>query len=246
MSAAWQEMSPGQEIRAYRRLKGISQSELARRAGVNKGTIVRIEQNENIRLDTLERVREALFGKPPATTSEERIIRAFSDDERRVVEIFRALSDDEREQILRGDRRLTEGLAGTSVPAETARAGDKTAIEKIDPTLSSSGTSYAIQAPLAPQGGSPHGDQRETSGPARRQTKSDTLSDAEVRRQILAKYDELNEALAVIRKNADGLQTVVDLLRPDSATPDSRTTESSHAGRRAPIRARGTKSRRRA
>ena len=46
----------GDEIRQARRDAKLSQSELARRAGVPRSQLVRLEQGENVTIDTLKRV----------------------------------------------------------------------------------------------------------------------------------------------------------------------------------------------
>ena len=50
----------GDDIRQARRDAKLSQSELARRAGVPRSQLVRLEQGENVTIDTLQRVLGAL------------------------------------------------------------------------------------------------------------------------------------------------------------------------------------------
>lgn len=129
---------------------------------------------------------------------------------------------------------------GTEVP--TAR--DESAHGEKVQTDSSSGTSYAKPAVFVSHGGSPHG--HEEPGTSDRHAQDAPSSDDEVRRRILSTYDQLLSTIERLRFDADGLRTVVDVLRTDPAAADPRAAESGHAGRRPPVRARGTKSRRRA
>ena len=56
-------MTVEQELRALREFHGITQVQLADKAGVSANTIRKMERGERVKLDGLELIAEALFKK---------------------------------------------------------------------------------------------------------------------------------------------------------------------------------------
>ena len=56
-------MTVEQELRALREFHGITQVQLADKAGVSVTTIRKMERGERVKLDVLELIAEALFKK---------------------------------------------------------------------------------------------------------------------------------------------------------------------------------------
>lgn len=123
MNEAWQRLKPGQEVRIYRQIARLSQDKLAKKAGVNKETIVRLEAGENVRLDTLDRVKEALFGKP--RRARETVHLSLSDQETKLVHALRSLPPASQELI-------AEAMSGESSSeiSELIRAWSLLSIEE--------------------------------------------------------------------------------------------------------------------
>lgn len=106
-------MSLGSNIRYYREILGMSQSELARRIGKTPGAISQYEADKvHPRMPILETIADALdvptyrlLGTVPETVYA--VIRMdVSTDEEDLVELYRAMEPEKREQLLRIARTL--------------------------------------------------------------------------------------------------------------------------------------------
>lgn len=106
-------MSIGSNIKYYRSILGISQSELARRIGKTSGAVSQYESDTvTPRMPILERIADTLdvpsyklLGTAPAY--EYAVMRIdVTHDEEDLVELFRTLPKEKQEQLLRIARTL--------------------------------------------------------------------------------------------------------------------------------------------
>ena len=98
----------GRSIRAYRKLKGYSQQQLAEKVGVKFQQLQKYETGLNrVSASRLWMIADALGIAPSAFFPDDNDDHVFTEDEARLIQQFRGLDDDRKASVL----RVAEALA---------------------------------------------------------------------------------------------------------------------------------------